>query len=220
VNTKCGTNCPDPDLGLLLYKNEIMENSAQGTIFIIDISGYSNFVKQSTNEEGARIIAQLLNAIIKANRLTLRISEIEGDAILFYRLGAALPTKAILSQFEVMLKAFNKTTRRLRLSFPQISRLSIKLITHYGLIGNFAVGGFSKLYGQALVEAHRLLKNNIGRDTYALITEEYIRAQRKDKSIAIRPGNEACELYDVGKICFTYYPYGGLFTRPSLRAIA
>jgi len=199
---------------LSLLKMKTMENSAKGTIYIVDISGYSNFVKKTAHNDGARIVPDLLNAIIRANNLSLRISEIEGDAILFYHFGPAYRVNDILSQFERMLVAFNQEIKSLEARFPQVTRLSIKLVAHYGEISNFFVGGFYKLYGQTLVEAHRLLKNNIGLNTYALITEEYTRAQAEWYLDSAKKGTDFCEIYNVGKICYTYYPYTALgFTR-------
>ncbi|NDU97360.1 DUF2652 domain-containing protein [Spirosoma terrae] len=46
------------------------------------------------------MIASLLGAIIRNNTLDFHISEIEGDAILFYKYGTALPVTAVLLQFE------------------------------------------------------------------------------------------------------------------------
>ena len=104
-----------------------------------------------------------------------------------------------------MLKAFNTKTERLKPNFPQVEHLSIKLVVHYGEISGFSLRGFDKLYGQTLVEAHRLLKNEVHLNTYALITEDYIKAQP-----SVRPqreGSKQCEIYDSGTICYTYFPY-------------
>ncbi|QMW05014.1 DUF2652 domain-containing protein [Spirosoma foliorum] len=63
----------------------------KGTILIVDISGYSQFVKQANNITGASVIASLLGSIIRNNTLDFQLSEIEGDAILFYKYGATQP---------------------------------------------------------------------------------------------------------------------------------
>lgn len=184
-----------------------MENFETGTIYIVDISGYTAFVKQTSNADGAMIVSKLLDTIIQANNLSLKISEIEGDAILFYHVGPAYPIKAILGQFEAMLNAFQSQIKALIPQFPQVKALSIKLVAHYGEIGTFSVGGFSKLYGKALVEAHRLLKNHIGRHTYALITDEYRIQQSATPQKQSGSGHDCCEIYDVGQLCYSYYLY-------------
>jgi len=184
-----------------------MDTNLKGTIFIVDISGYSRFVNETENEMGSLIIAKLLNAIIKANNLSFLISEIEGDAILFYRHGPAFAIDIILTQFEAMLQSFNEEVELCKSFYPQIESLSIKLVVHYGEIGNFSVSGFSKLYGPTIVEAHRLLKNNIGSHTYALITNEYRNQQSQQDRDKFSTASQVCELYDIGKLCYTYFNY-------------
>jgi hypothetical protein len=184
-----------------------MNEDHKGTIFIVDISGYSKFVTETDNEAGSLIICGLLEAIIGANRLSFHISEIEGDAILFYQHGPALPIKELLSQFEMMLGSFRKKLKTYKEDFPQTASLSIKLVVHYGIIGKFSVGSHSKLFGQAVVEAHRLLKNSIGTHTYALITREYFNEQDQNYSFPIAEAAEACEIYDIGRLCYSYFAY-------------
>jgi hypothetical protein len=184
-----------------------MDTNLKGTIFIVDISGYSHFVNETENEMGSLIIAKLLNAIIKANNLSFLISEIEGDAILFYQHGPAFPIDVILAQFEAMLRSFNNEVGLCKSFYPQVEGLSIKLVVHYGDIGNFSVSGFSKLYGPTVVEAHRLLKNNIGSHTYVLITDEYRNQQNQLDWSRFGTANQVCELYDIGKLCYSYFNY-------------
>ena len=153
------------------------------------------------------IISALLNTLITANNLSFKICEIEEDAIFFYQLGPAYPAKVILEQFEAMLFAFNTAIQALNTDYPQVSQLSIKSVVHYGVIGELSVNGFHKLYGQTVVEAHRLLKNHIDSHTYALITEEYIGEQVNQWA----GGSQQCEIYDVGKLCYTYFDYHMIF---------
>ena len=56
-------------------------------LFIPDISGFTRFVNEVEIEHSRFIIQQLLEVLIKANEVGLEISEIEGDAILFYKFG-------------------------------------------------------------------------------------------------------------------------------------
>jgi hypothetical protein len=138
----------------VLLKQTITEK--KGTILIVDISGYSQFVKQADNTAGVTVISNLLGSIIRNNTLDFQISEIEGDAILFYKYGVAQPVTAVLSQFEQMLAAFIERIEQLKINCPQAAMLSIKMVTHYGTIAEFSVDRFRKIYGQAVVEAHRL----------------------------------------------------------------
>lgn len=175
-----------------------------GIIFIPDISGYSRFVKETDADQGATIVASLLEALIGANSLALEISEIEGDAILFYRHGRPYPMSVILKQFNDMLSAFDNAKQKFAQMYPAVTKLSLKLIVHYGSLAMYTVRGFAKLYGQAVVEAHRLLKNNAGADTYVLVTEEYMRQSGN----SVHSANEgmACENYgDTGRLCYRLF---------------
>jgi len=184
-----------------------MENSSKGIIFIVDISGYSGFVREMDNGQGAEVISALLQSIIGANHLSLIISEIEGDAILFYYFGIPFTIEQILCQFESMLLAFNEKAVLLKADYPQVQDLSIKLIVHYGTIEKFNVSGFFKLYGQVLIEAHRLLKNSIGLKTYVLVTENYQQALSQSAEYEGEINSyEQCDLdKDMGKLCYTFF---------------
>ena len=59
----------------------------RGLLFIPDISGFTRFVNEIEIEHTRHIIQQLLEVLINANKIGLEISEIEGDAILFYKFG-------------------------------------------------------------------------------------------------------------------------------------
>lgn len=93
---------------------------------------------------------------------------------MFYKYGIAQPVEAMLSQFEQMLAAFNEQIDQGKLICPHVAMLSIKMVTHYGSIAEFRIERFRKIYGQAVVEAHRLLKNHIHPHTYALVTQQYL----------------------------------------------
>ena len=64
-------------------KFKAMENST--LIFIPDISGFTDFVNTTAIEHSQHIISELLEIIIETNYLGFEISEIEGDAVLFYK---------------------------------------------------------------------------------------------------------------------------------------
>lgn len=191
--------------GHVIIKQAIDEK--KGTILIVDISGYSQFVKQADNTAGANVISSLLGSLIKNNTLGFKISEIEGDAILFYKYGSAPPVTVMLSQFEQMLTAFNERIKQLKINCPQAAMLSIKMVAHYGAIAEFKVERFRKIYGQAVVEAHRLLKNHIHSHTYALVTHQYFQQDVHSNIEQWEGKSKLCEIYDVGELCYTYFPY-------------
>ncbi len=75
---------------------ETHPGAVQGTLlFIPDISGFTQFVNETEIQDSQHIIEELLEAIIDANEIGLEISEIEGDAILFYRRAQVQPLRNI-----------------------------------------------------------------------------------------------------------------------------
>lgn len=186
-----------------------MKKSSEGIIFIVDISGYSKFVREIDNEIGAEVISDLLHTIIRSNYLSFRISEIEGDAILFYKLDHIYPISKILLQFEAMLKAFNRKIDYYKDLYHNVSSLSLKLVVHYGTIGQFSTDGFNKLFGNTLVEAHRLLKNSIPYKTYTLITKAYHEKLEQLESNTGKHINaiQHYDHYDIGNLYYSFFPY-------------
>jgi len=151
------------------------------TLFIPDISGFTQFIDQTEIAHSQRIIAELLELLIDANELDLRVSEIEGDAILFYRFGDAPSLEEVVRQTEKMFIAFHD-----RLQHYERDRicdckacsttrgLSLKIVVHYGNIATVDVKEHHKLLGREVIVAHRLLNNDIDSDEYVLITDNLI----------------------------------------------
>src|SRR5690606_5042433 len=96
-------------IGNLKKKNE----EHLGMIFIPDISGFTKFVHDFDIKQGKEIISELLSTILDTNILNLKVSEIEGDAILFYKYGTLPTLKELMNQYELMLIAFKKRLNEL-----------------------------------------------------------------------------------------------------------
>lgn len=153
-----------------------MEN--RGLLFIPDISGFSRFVNEVEIEHSRFIIQQLLEVLIKANDSGLEISEVEGDAILFYKFGEPEKLETLYMQVGKMFQAFHRyliayDNRKICQCKACISAvgLSLKVITHYGEFTPLSVQGFNKLIGKDVILAHQLLKNDIAQHEYWLITD-------------------------------------------------
>ena len=80
----------------------------KGLIFIPDISGFTKFMHETELNHSEVIIQELLETIINANNIGLEISEIEGDAILFYKFGPPPAMDALYKQVEKMFLEFYK----------------------------------------------------------------------------------------------------------------
>jgi hypothetical protein len=107
----------------------------------------------------------------------LQISEIEGDAILFYKFGEPPSLREVYQQVEKMFCAFhqnlaaydNRRYCQCKACTSAIS-LTLKVITHYGEFTQYKVSTFQKLIGKDLILAHQLLKNSIPQHEYWLVT--------------------------------------------------
>src|SRR5258707_9571342 len=153
-----------------------MEN--RGLIFIPDISGFTRFVNETEIEHSRYIIQELLEILINSNQIGLEISEIEGDAILFYKYGNAPDLKEIYKQVERMFCEFHRhliAYERRRIcqctACKSANDLTLKVITHYGEFTGYNVRNFSKLIGKDIILAHQLLKNDIEQHEYWLVTD-------------------------------------------------
>ena len=150
----------------------------QGLLFIPDISGFTRFVNEIEIEHSRFIIQQLLEGLINANELELEISEIEGDAILFYKFGEPLELEKLYKQVEKMFSSFHQYLNRYEQrkicqckACISAINLSLKVITHYGEFTPLNVKSFSKLIGKDVIVAHQLLKNDIPQHEYWLVTD-------------------------------------------------
>src|SRR5882724_9345641 len=142
-----------------------MEN--KGILFIPDISGFTRFVNETDISHSRLIIQELLEILINANQIGLEVSEIEGDAILFYKFGESPDVKAVYKQVEKMFCEFHRylnayDERRFCQCDACISaiNLTLKVITHYGEFTGYNVKNFNKLIGKDIIVAHQLLKND------------------------------------------------------------
>jgi Protein of unknown function (DUF2652) len=85
----------------------------RGLLFIPDISGFTRFVTETEINHSRLIIQELLELLINANQIGLEVSEIEGDAILFYKFGETPQLEDLCKQVE---KIFAHSTKILSLT--------------------------------------------------------------------------------------------------------
>lgn len=182
-----------------------------GLIFIPDISGFTSFVNKTEIEHSRFIIEELLETIINSNELELNISEIEGDAVLFYKFGDPPKLQQLVRQVESMFTGFHKEIqnyqyRRLCQCSACINAadLSLKVIIHYGEYSSYRVKEFSKLLGKDIIVAHQLLKNDIDQHEYMLVTDRIpARAELKDLPSWVQ-WSSGKKLTEAGEVPFNY----------------
>ncbi|MFS4469761.1 DUF2652 domain-containing protein [Maribacter sp. 2210JD10-5] len=148
-------------------------------ICIPDISGFTEFMSETDFELSSKVIPTLLNNIIYSNEIGLKVSEIEGDAVLFYKSGDMPSLSKLITQCEYFYTEFYKQLNSLReqykknkeaFNIPEI--LGLKIVLHFGEeVALTKVGNRIKLFGEDLIVAHRLLKNEIDLDEYLLLSE-------------------------------------------------
>lgn len=175
-------------------------------LFIPDISGFTEFVQHTAIAHSKHIVSELLELLIDSNNMGLELAEIEGDALFLYKLVEEVDVAALEHQIEAMYLAFH--THLKRYEYQRICNcgacssaynLKLKFVVHYGEIEFISVKDSKKPYGSNVIKVHRLLKNDVPLDEYAIFTD------------AVWPVNEESENslvteYDFGNISFMYSP--------------
>jgi carbon monoxide dehydrogenase subunit G len=154
-----------------------------GTLLIPDISGFTEFVAGVELSHSRHIIAELLEIIIDANRLGFEISEIEGDAVLFYRLGPPPSLQTLKEQAETFYLKFHQYLRQIKRdtlckcgACQNVGKLTLKIIAHYGEMSLTKIKNRVKLIGKDVIAAHRLLKNHVPSSEYLLVSQALLKA--------------------------------------------
>jgi len=183
----------------------------RGLLFIPDISGFTRFVTEMEIDHSRHIIQELLEILINANTIGLEISEIEGDAILFYKYGDAPDLKTIYNQVEKMFCEFHRNISAYeykRLCQCKACRaaidLSLKVITHYGEFTGYNVKNFNKLIGKDVIVAHQLLKNEIEQHEYWLVTNNLLQNRSPEEFKNWMTWDHSAKKTETGEIPFQY----------------
>ncbi len=177
--------------------------SQKAILFIPDISGFTEFVHHTDISHSRHIVTELLELLIDSNTMNLELAEIEGDALFLYKLEDNVDVSILEKQIETMYLAFH--THLKRYEYQRICHcgacssaynLKLKFVVHYGEIEFIKVKDSRKPYGIHVIQVHRLLKNNVPLDEYALLTENVQTLSDKDKKLVAE--------YDFGNIAFSY----------------
>ena len=185
-------------------------------ICIPDISGFTQFMSEVDFEWSSKIIPSLLNRIIYSNEIGLKVSEIEGDAVLFFRKGSLPSIKTLVDQCKIFYTDFYHQIDLLIAEnshkfdtgiIPKV--LGLKIILHYGEdVGAAQVGSNIKLIGEDVVVAHRLLKNSIKTNEYLMMSEALLNhyddnhVDNETYWSALKKGNDDYE--HLGKISYRF----------------
>jgi hypothetical protein len=158
-----------------------MTNSTS-LLFIPDISGFTEFIHETEIKHSQHIISELLEIMIDANDLDLVLAEIEGDALFFYKQNniadfekMILQIKKIYLNFHHHLQLYEKRRICQCGACSTASKLQLKFVVHTGIFSFINVKGKEKPIGPSIITVHRLLKNKIPHNEYALITDDLLK---------------------------------------------
>ncbi len=154
-----------------------------GYIVIVDISGYTGFVKlhRTAVAHAEQIITDLMESVLDEQGPPLVLDKLMGDAAVFY--GPDIGdggAPAIAAQVLRFFDAFNKSEAVLVScnlcvcdACQQMGQLRLKAILHHGELIVKEMGGRTELGGPDIILAHRLLKNTVEGLEYILMTQAF-----------------------------------------------
>jgi hypothetical protein len=163
-----------------------MANPAQADpvlFFIPDLGGFTKFIAETEVQHSQHIIQELLELLVDANSLGMKVSEFEGDAVLFYRNGAPPSLDQLVQQARKMYLDFH--TQLKKFEYGRVCQcgacagaggITLKIVAHFGSAGTMQVKNHVKLIGKDIIIAHRLLKNSVNVSEYLLITQSTLSA--------------------------------------------
>lgn len=150
-------------------------------LFLPDISGFTKFVQSTEVEHSQHVIAELLEILIAANQIDLHLAEIEGDALFYFKEKSVPTLDEILQQVERMFVDFYSHLKLLEKNricpcnaCTSAPNLQLKIIAHVGELQFINVQNNRKPFGKEVIEAHRLMKNDVQSDNYVLFSQALI----------------------------------------------
>ena len=186
-------------------------------LVLLDISGYTRFIKLHNISliHAERIIDELLERAIAEAGIPLVLQELEGDAVYFYAIsdGTREMAREVITQVRRGLAAFKEREAELVSecsicvceACKTVGGLTMKAVVHHGEAVFTQVRQFTKVSGEDVILAHRLLKAPIERREFVLVTESM---QKLIDDLDGRPAERRIEnCGELGQVCINvYYP--------------
>jgi hypothetical protein len=145
--------------------------------FIPDLGGFTKFIAETEIQHSQHIIRELLEILVDADTLGMKVSEFEGDAVLFYRNGAPPSLGQLVQQARKMYLDFHAHLKKFEYAricqcgaCAGASGIALKMVAHFGSAGTMQVKDHLKFIGKDIIVAHRLLKNSVTVPEYLLVT--------------------------------------------------
>jgi hypothetical protein len=193
---------------------------SKSLLFVPDITGFTKFVNNTEIDHSQHIISELLENIIDSNQLDLEVSEIEGDAVFFYKENEVPGLNEVYEQAKKMFLNFHshlKLYESQRIcqcgACSSASELSLKFIVHSGEIGFTNIKNNRKPFGTDIVLLHKLLKNNISQGEYILFTHHFLEDVKNSRNPVSVPKleNGVDDYADFGPINYTFTSLSNLY---------
>jgi hypothetical protein len=134
----------------------------------------------------------------------------ENGQVLFYKQGVPPTVDDLLDHYDQMLNEFDNEFFHLKRIVARDLTLSLKLYAHFGAVAEYNCGDYSKIFGEAVVEATELRTNSINSKSFAMLTDAFVSACSQPPC-SERKGFQAsniCHVYgEIRNISFVYYDY-------------
>jgi hypothetical protein len=184
-------------------------------LYIPDISGFTEFVNKTEINHSRHIISELLEIIINSDITNMNVSEIEGDAVLFFKEEVPSVSELIEQSKHTFINFHNHIQRyeKERIcrcgACETATQLSLKFVIHKGEVEKINIKDHHKLHGKDVILAHKLLKNSINEDEYILVTNSFelnsglIKMDEKEL-MSIKKGTDIYN--NLGKVDYSFIP--------------
>jgi Protein of unknown function (DUF2652)/Polyketide cyclase / dehydrase and lipid transport len=145
--------------------------------FIPDIGGFTKFIAETEIQHSQHIVQEILELLVDANTLGMKVGEFEGDPVLFYRNGAPPSLEQLVQQARTMYLDFHSHLKKFEYhricqcgACAGAAGIALKMVAHFGSAGTMRVKDHVKFVGKDIIIAHRLLKNSVTEPEYLLIS--------------------------------------------------
>ncbi len=170
-----------------------------GYIAIADISGYTAFVADTEIEHSREILAELLEVTSRELERHLRLSRIQGDALI-----CVGEEDEVIPCLEDAFLSFHRRVRAMVAATTcpcnacrSVPNLTLKFVAQHGTYSTVNVRGTVDLVGADVNIAFRLLKNHVPSHEYILATNSVLQrlpALARERFVPIS------EDYDLGHV--------------------
>jgi hypothetical protein len=187
-------------------------------ICIPDLTGFTRFVSDADINFSRKVVPPILRAIINSNKTGFQLGEVEGDAVLFYVFEPFPNLQQLYNQCIFFLENFRGELDRIKAENPEEynkylngNKLGLKIVIHSGLTSPEKIDTRTKLIGEDVIKAHRLLKNSVKENEYILFSENFLSGIEEEEIAKTFEGTKLIKGRDyyehVGMIPYRYIPF-------------